>query len=250
MRDVPRPDGASLLNAASPPPAQKTLGESSTAPNRFGTLRDMGDEAKDYTTTDKSCAQFYLDYKALGDMPKLRRTQEASTCKKVIEWFDAFATDEELAVLSARPRDESKAINAARDIQATVIARIQKGQRDNRESKVYKQGSAKFKINSFESQLRRAPGIVVSRPVFQAFRASADTPNLISHAFKRAASPSDQPAAPLSQTKAARVAAAQTTPEAEGSSDGDEEEDEEAFFPTHRSAPRDEIGSPANPMVL
>ena len=86
--------------------------------------------------------------------------------------------------------------------------------------------------------------------MFQAFRASADTPNLISHAFKRAASPSDQPAAPLSQTKAARVAAAQTSPEAEGSSEGDEEEDEEPIFSPPRSAPRDEIGSPANPMIL
>ena len=252
MRAEPRPDCASPLNAASPLPAQKTLGESSNAPKHFGTLREMGDEAKDYSTTDVSCAQFYLDYKALGGMPKLRRTQEESNCKKVVEWFDAFATDEELAILSARPREESKAINAARYIQSTVIARIQKGQKDNHESKVYKQGSGKFKINTFENQLRRAPGIVVSRAVFQAFRTSGASPT-IAQAFKRTASDTDgQPPAPLAHSKAPRVAAQKDSPphaKAEGPS-ADEDSDEELFTPPGPRELPSELGSPKNPMIL
>ena len=144
------PHRLDAIAASSPSPAR---GETSTAATHFGGLRDLGDSSsKVYKTAGVECWQFYLDYTALNGMPNLEKTQEASKCQVVVDWFTAFATEEEATLLSARPRDQAKSIHAAQAIQKVVIARIKQGLVDNREKVPPRLTTGKFLINTMEAR--------------------------------------------------------------------------------------------------
>ena len=195
----------------------------------FGSVPIGGGSSSSAPLEVYTCVKdFYLDKTKHGSVPKGRTSQKDSTYKLLASWLDAMCHKEETEVLTARPRDETKAV----EIVENIILLVKQYLAAKLQAAGHKVGNLvknRLSMTTIDEK-NKVMKVEVDRRAFHAWRRGEPVPapaSLFSSGGggkKREASEQQQP---LSKSKAPRSAtSAQSVIDDETDVDDDDEEEE------------------------